>query len=693
MDTKNEKNVEIFDKLSGSMITIKQSDAKKLTFLNYRFFFLIGLTIVSITLFDINIYLIVGAFLILSIILQLAYKKFYNSLHIINKKIVKKNTLASSTTKYMLIRSIVYFVLGAAIISTVFIQYGSKIGVNESFLLIIGLLSLYTSFSSIKKFLNYRRDWMKKSKFVTGKRGMVGAANGLIASTGLEVLLNEGNAMDAAIAMALTSNVVLPDMCGIGGDTFFLYFDAKTKKVHALNGSGYVGENYNEEFFKKKGLTSIPEQGIHSISVPGAISAYFKGLEKFGTKSFKELSKNAIYYAENGFELSERTRNYVIKKSGFIEQSDELYNMFYKNETIKSVSDLIFNKQLAKTLRILNEKGSNGFYNHLAKEFVPRLNSLGAEFTIEDFSNYESEWVSPISTTYKDHIIYELPPLSQGIIHLQAHNILENVDLKEYGLNSADAIHTMVEAKKLAFSDRINLFGDPKFNKNPIERVLSKEYGKKQFEKISLSKTIKVEEDLFNHKATDTTSFVVVDKDGNACSFITSVADVFGSFVMDKETGIIFNNRLGMNFNLDKNNPNYIEPRKTSMNTLVTYIVTDRNNNCKFLGNTPGGDRQPQWNLQTIVNILDYKIDALEVFKQPYWYDQQSGNPFNKTVENILYIEDSIDDDVVTDLIRRGHKVEVIKKCNCINQLIEINDNGVYCGLEDWRSDGVTIGY
>jgi gamma-glutamyltranspeptidase / glutathione hydrolase len=521
---------------------------------------------------------------------------------------------------------------------------------------------------------------------------MVTATNALIAATGIDILRKNGNAMDAAIAMALTSSVILPDMCGIGGDSFFIYYEAETKKLFALNGSGYSGKNYDKNFYTKLGFDIIPEHGIHSISVPGTISALEKGLEKFGSMSFSDLCIDAIYYAEKGFPLGSRTRDYAIRRKGIIKQSSCLYDMFYDGENVRETNDIIINQALAESLKIIAKRGSQGFYHELAQKFVLNLNSMGADFELEDFSSYESEWVEPIKIFYKNHWIYQLPPVSQGIIQLEMHNILENFSLNEFGKHSADSIHLMVEAKKIAFKDRIALLGDPVFNMNPLDKLLNPEYGTEMAKRIDMKRTMNVKGlDLMPSKG-NTTSFLVVDGMGNCCSFITSISDAFGSGIMDEETGILFNNRIGTNFNLVDDHPNSLEPRKKTMSTLMTYAITDMKNNCCYIGNTPGGDRQAQWNLQTITHLLDYKVDISEVFNQPYWYDAQTSNPYNKNTENILYLENSISDEVVRRLREKGHNIQLLDKVNSQNQVIKIDKN-VYLGVSDWRSDGIAIGY
>lgn len=535
---------------------------------------------------------------------------------------------------------------------------------------------------------------MENYRYAMSKRGMVSSAHTLISSTGINILRNNGNAMDAAVSMALTASVVLPDMCGIGGDTFLLYFDKKSKSVYALNGSGPMGAAYNKDFFNKFGYNINPEHGVLSISVPGTISALMNGLKRFGSLQFGDCAKDAIDYATDGFPIGKKTSEYILKKVDLIRNSKALSKIFLDTDNNpKPVHSLVKNEKLANTLKDLSNNDDKYFYRELSKIYVPELNKIGANFILEDFANYEAEWVEPIKINYRDHYIYQTPPVSQGIIHLEMLNILSNFNMNNLGMNTSDQIHTMVESKKLAFEDRINYFGDPKFVTNPVEKILSKEYCRLRSQLISHNKSMVIDNNLLNHQDKHTTSLVVVDSYGNACSLITSISDAFGSGVMDEKTGILWNNRIGTNANLIGNHPNCVDSGKRTMNTLNTYMILDESGNCRYLGNTPGGDNQPQWNVQMVVNLLDNKLNVLDSINQPMWYDSQSTNPSNKTIENILYIEKGINQNIVDELIQKGHSVKLIDRCNSAVQLIEIREDGVLCGATDHRAEGVVIGY
>jgi gamma-glutamyltranspeptidase / glutathione hydrolase len=535
---------------------------------------------------------------------------------------------------------------------------------------------------------------VKNERYVMSRQGMVASAHSLITSTGLDILRQNGTAMDAAVAMALTAGVVLPDMCGIGGDAFFLYYEAKSGKIHALNGSGPSGSYQSIEFYTNQGLSTIPEHGVHSVSVPGAVSAYFEGWRRFGKLPMDVCAKDAIQLASTGYPLSAKTAEYIHKMNSLILQDTGLSKMLLTSAGLpKTARSLIKNPPLAETLRELCSIHDIGFYHKYADHFSVILNRDGNQFEANDFKNFRAEWVEPIKIAYRDHWVYQLPPISQGIIHLEMLNILKHTKLNEYLEQASEVIHLMVEAKKIAFEDRITHFGDPIRNNNPVEEVLSAEYGKAMAKTIDMYQTRTVDVDPLNHWANNTTSMVVVDREGNACSMITSISDTFGSCVLDEETGIIFNNRVGTNFNMVLGHPNCIAPLTRTMNTLNAFIITDSKNRCRFVSNTPGGDRQPQWNAQTTFHLLDQKLNVIEALDQPYWYDAQTTNPYNKHLPNILYIEKRAGEAVLEALRAKGHQVEPIDRCNAAIQLIEITPEGVLCGATDWRAEGVVIGY
>lgn len=534
---------------------------------------------------------------------------------------------------------------------------------------------------------------MKHRGIVMSRKGMVASAHPLISSTGVDILRKGGNAVDAAVAMANTSGIVLPNMCGIGGDSFMLYYDAVTKKVTAINGSGPSCENATIEYYTERGYKMLPFEGIHSVTIPGFIETSFTALKKFGTMKFSDLCDDVIDLAENGCPISEDVYKYMLMEEKKINRYESLRSRLSNSDgSFKRSGELYFNKELANTYRILIRDGKDAFYKgEIAKMIVNFSEKKGGLITMNDLAKPCCEVVEPIRVKYRDTFIYQTPPVSQGIAHLEEMNILNQVDFSKISPESAESIHIMVEAKKMAFADRIRYFGDPLFSKNPVNEILNEEYGKKLAARISMDRCLS-DQDLVNFdEFGHTTSFVVVDKWGNAVSFITSVAGNWGSGEEVEGAGFLLNNR-GMAFNLNEGHPNCLRPGKRTMNTLNTYLITDFEDNLKYVGNTPGGDNQPQWNMQVIVNVLDYKMDvqsAVETAKWTHAYTKlEDGNYAYK-----LKIEKQIGENEINKLEDKGHILSLIDpyKMTGASQIIEIRDNGVLFGGSDPRADGCAM--
>ena len=536
---------------------------------------------------------------------------------------------------------------------------------------------------------------MKHRGIAMGTKGMVSSAHTLITSSGLNILRNGGNAIDAAVAMANTSGVVLPDMCGLGGDAFLLYYEAKTKKIHCLNGSGIAPKKASLEYFQKNGIDNIPNSGILSISVPGQLDTLLLALEKYGTMSFDTLIDDAVNLARNGCPISEKVARHIRTDLDKIQNSKELSEMFLDEQgNPKDAGELYYNPDYAVTLEKIAQNGRKVFYEgEITEAIVNYSRKKNGLLEFEDFKEIQATEENPIHVKYRDYVVWQTPPVSQGIIHLEELNILNQFDLSHFSNTSAEAIHLMVEAKKRAFADRANSFGDPKCVKNPIDQVLSEAYAVQCAEKIDRDHTSNIQDMIEYNEMGHTTSFVVVDKEGNAVSFIHSIANTWGSGEVVEGTGILLNNRAGGGFNLIAGHPNCIAPGKRTMHTLITYMITDEKGNLKWLGNTPGGDNQPQWNMQVVTNLIDFKMDVQSAVEAPKWSDVQTTN-VAKNIENILKIESTVGEETIELLKQKGHHVKVIAPYSCsgASQVIEIRENGVYYGGSDPRADGCAIG-
>ena len=521
---------------------------------------------------------------------------------------------------------------------------------------------------------------------------MVASAHTLISASGLKVLQAGGNAMDATIAMALTSGVVLPDMTGLGADAFMLYYDAKTKKITAINGSGGAPKKATIDYYKGLGLSRVPLDGILSVTVPGAVDVYFEALKRYGTMSFKDLAQDAIELAREGVPISEKVVRHMHTDYDKMKRFDHLQEIYLKDGEAYQPGDIVKNPDYAKSLEYLCEHGRDGFYKgKIADAIVKYSDEHGGLFEKSDLENYHCDILEPISVNYRNYRIYQTPPVSQGIIHLEELAILNQCEMSQYTPDSAEAIHLMVEAKKIAFYDRMRYFGDPDYATNPTNTLLSDTYAKKMFEKITMDRCLN-EKDELPHENGHTTSMVAVDKEGNAVSFIHSISATWGSGEMVDGTGIILNNRGGTGFNLDPTHPNCLAPGKKTMHTLNTYLVTDQEGNLRYVGNTPGGDNQPQWNMQTIVNVIDFGMDVQSALEHGKWADYQTITEDGE-VHHILKIESQVGQDVLNKLRDMGHELNVIEPFTCsgASQLIEIREDGLRMGGSDPRADGAAM--
>ena len=534
---------------------------------------------------------------------------------------------------------------------------------------------------------------MKHRGVVMSRKGMVASAHPLISTTGADILRKGGNAMDAAIAMANTSGVVLPNMCGIGGDIFLLYFEAKTKKVIAFNGSGPACEKATVAYYKEKGMERLPMDGIHSVTIPGFIETSFTALEMFGTMKYSELCDDAIDLAEYGCPISDNVYYYMLKEEKKIRRFEGMSKYLLREDgSLKKPGDLMINLDLANTYRLLCKEGKDAFYKgEIARKIVATSDKKGGIITMEDLAKSCCEILEPIQVNYRGYNVYQTPPVSQGIAHLEEMNIINHIDFSQFEPESADSIHVMIEAKKIAFTDRARYFGDPNYINNPIQEILSDEYGQKCAKRIKMNSCLSekdlVEFDEFGH----TTSFVVVDKWGNAVSLITSVAGNCGSGEEVEGAGFLLNNR-GCQFNLKVGHPNCLQPGKRTMHTLNTYLVTDKQGNLKYVGNTPGGDNQPQWNMQVLVNLIDFKMDVQEAVETAKWshsFSWASMDDFGYR----LRVEKQLGETEIQKLREKGHPVVVFEPLALMgaSQIIEVKENGVLFGGSDPRSDGCAM--
>lgn len=534
---------------------------------------------------------------------------------------------------------------------------------------------------------------------------MVTTPHYLATSAALKTLEEGGNAVDAAITAASTLAVVYPHYTGIGGDSFWLIYNAKTKELKALNASGRAGEKVTIDFYKSKGYEKIPSRGYLSANtVPGAVSGWWEAYN-YAHKTmdsklpWHKLLEPAIGYAENGYpvtpnqqywtELALDTKDTELKN---LQRFEGFRNTFVKpNGEAYKAGEILKQKDLAKTLEVIAKKGADGFYKgEVAKKIVNDLQANGGLLTLKDFEQHTANWVDPISVDYRGYKAYNVPPNSQGMASLSILNILNNFDLKSMGEGSADYYHVIVEATKQAFADRDKWLTDPEFNDIPLDYLLSKEHGQELAARIDMNKAAEAVKPL--DPKGDTVWLGVVDKDGNAVSMIQSHYFDFGSGIVAKDTGVLLQNR-GSFFSLDENHVNRLEPGKRTFHTLNPAMLF-KNDKPYLLYGTQGGEGQPQTQTAIVTRIVDFGFNVQDAIEAPRWLHGRNWG----SSSNDLKVEGRFPQSVIDELIKRGHPVKKLSEdfTDAMGQsgaiLIDPETN-VKFGGADPRGEGAALGY
>ncbi|MBU4426606.1 MAG: gamma-glutamyltransferase, partial [Proteobacteria bacterium] len=520
-----------------------------------------------------------------------------------------------------------------------------------------------------------------------GPQGMVASSQHLATLAGYKVLLKGGNALDAAVAMVSTLNVVEPHSVGIGGDAFALIYLAKQNKIIGMNASGRAPYKADLAYFHERGMRAMPERGILAVTVPGALHGWAQAVERYGSLKLGDLFEDAIYYAENGFPVTEIISGEWKNAKDILLAHTSASKSYLINGDAPKPGQLFKNKHLAQTYRKIAREGIDTFYEgEICKAIVDFSRQNSGLFSFEDFKAHTTSWVEPISTNYRGYTIYELPPNGQGITELEMLNILEGYDIASLGHNSADYIHLLIEAKKIAFSDRDYFITDPEFESVPLDRLLSKEYAKEWLKKIDYHKAMVPPVPYSNARGSDTVFVTAVDQNRNAVSLISSVYMAFGSGMVVDGTGIILQNR-GHSFSLDPHHPNRLEPHKRPMHTIIPAMVFKDGRFLVSFG-VMGGDMQPQGHVHFLINLIDFKMNFQEAVDSPRIRHVQGKE---------VYLEEGISSKSASALKERGH--HIIDAPPSVNQVgggqaIYLNRaQNVLFGASDRRKDGCAIGF
>ncbi len=516
---------------------------------------------------------------------------------------------------------------------------------------------------------------------VRAMNGMVATSQPLASAAGLRILQQGGNAVDAAVAAAAVLCVVEPMMVSPGGDLFALVWDAKKKELKALNASGRSPKAASIDEMKKRGFTKTPQDGIHTVTVPGAVDGWAKLLERYGTMRLSQVLQPAIDYAERGFPVTDVIAGDWDNANQYKANAD-FAATFLPNGKPLAPGEIFTNKNLAQSLKLIAAKGRDVFYKgEIAQKILKFAQAQGGLHTAEDFTAHTSNWLDPISTTYRGHTVYELPPNNQGLAVLEMLNILEGYDVRSLGHNSAEYLHLLVEAKKLAYADRAWHIADPAFYKAPLDKLLSKEYAAELRKKIDAGKAGS-DTPPSSRGGEDTVYLTVVDKDHNAVSFIQSIFSAFGSGLVAGDTGVVLHNR-GAGFSFDPNNPNKLEGGKRPFHTLIPGMVFREGKPWLSFG-VMGGDMQAQGHAQVLMNMIDFGMDVQQAGEQARFRHFESG----------LALESVIGADVRKALEAKGHKLTIAPGMFGGYQAIMIDPKtGALIGGSDPRKDGCAMGW
>jgi len=523
---------------------------------------------------------------------------------------------------------------------------------------------------------------------VRAQHGMVASSQPLASQVGLDVLKRGGNAVDAAIAMAAMLNVTEPMMTGIGGDAFAIIYWSKTKELKGLNASGRAPRSLTRDYFAKKNLKSIPNGGMEAVTVPGAFDGWVALVDKYGTMKMADLLAPAIAYAENGFPVMEKTSEDWQAEVRKLQRTPAATANYLVEGRAPRAGEIFRQPNLARTLRTLANGGRDAFYKgEIARAIVDYCKKNGGFISMEDLAATKSDWVDLISTNYRGYTVYEIPPNGQGLTALLALNILEGFDLSTLSAQPSRYYHTMIEAMKIAFADRNRYIADPGFAKVPVAELLSKSYAVKRRGLINSEKALDSVPPGDLNLGSDTTYLSVVDKDGNAVSFINSLFDAFGSGVVAGDTGIVLQNR-GTGFSLDPDHPNRLEPGKRPFHTIIPAMVFKDGQLFMSFG-VMGGAIQPQGHVQVLVNIIDLGMDLQEALDAPRFRFM--------TGKNVLF-EDELTAPVIEKLIAMGHvratPPGVLRSSMGGGQAIMIDPaTKTLMGASDPRKDGMAVGY
>ena len=532
---------------------------------------------------------------------------------------------------------------------------------------------------------------------ILARNGMAATSQPLATQVALDILKKGGSAMDAAIAANATLGLVEPASCGIGGDIFAIVWDAKEQKLYGFNGSGRAPKSLTIEYFMEREIKYVPLYGPLPVSVPGCVDGWFALHQKFGKLPIKELLQPAINYGREGFPVSEVIAYEMDYGSEGMEDLPGFAGTYLPNGHTPKKGEVFKNPDLSNTYEMIAKGGRDAFYKgEIARTIDAFMKKHNGFLSYDDLASHSSNWVEPVSINYRGYKVWELPPNGQGTAALQMLNILEGYNIASMGFGSAEYLHLLTEAKKLAYEDRAKFYADPDFNKIPLDQLLSKEYAAQRRMLINPDKAA----DTYaagdmEIESGNTTYLTVADKDGNMVSLIQSIYSEFASGMVPDGLGFVLQNR-GQMFNVqDKDHANALEPGKRPFHTIIPAFVTKDGKPFLSFG-LMGGAVQPQGHAQIVVNLVDFGMNLQEAGDAPRMRHRGSSQPTGSVMINggTLNLESGFDYKSVRELRKKGHRISFGVGIYGGYQAIGVDvEKKVYTGASESRKDGQAAGY
>jgi gamma-glutamyltranspeptidase / glutathione hydrolase len=530
----------------------------------------------------------------------------------------------------------------------------------------------------------YPQDRSYGRSMIITDRGIVASSHYLASQAGAQILARGGSAMDAAIAANALLGVTEPMMNGIGGDLFLIYWDSRSGKLYGLNASGWAPQKLTPAYLNREGFHSMPHEGIHSVTVPGTVDGWSKAHQRFGKLPWKDLFAPAIYYADHGYDVPEIIHHYWADSLDLLQKNPEATRVFLPGGKAPQLGEHFSNPDLAKTLRLIAQQGRDTFYKgEIAQAIVNTSSALGGTMRLEDLADFSSEWVEPISSTYRGWTIYELPPNGQGMAALEMLNIMAKFTPDQNGPAGTAELHKRIEAMKLAYADLYHYNADPRFATVPVSGLLSDAHAQQRAGMIDPDKA-NCNPGAGSVPGSDTTYLSVVDRDGNIVSLIQSNYSAFGSGVVVKGAGFALQNRGGL-FTLEAGHPNVLAPRKRPFHTIIPAFMQRGDIHIGF--GIMGGPNQPLAHAQFVSNFVDYNMNIQAALEAPR-FTVTSG-----AVSCDLFIESRVKPQVLDALRSKGHNLMVRQEYSAVmgrgQAVLHDSKTKTNFAASDPRADGV----